>query len=303
MKQFLIPFISVALLATACHKTADTPAESAPATLPAAKEDSLTNSPAEAVDALSAATQVANAPFFNGTIMIPPQQHTTVTLSMGGAVHTTSLLPGSYIRKGDIIATLENPDFIQLQQSYLEAAAQTEYLGQEYQRQQTLASQEAASLKRLQQSKAEYLSTKSKQEASAALLAILGIDARELSEKGIRPYLEIKAPRDGYITSMNINTGKYIQAGEAVCDIIDKHDAMIQLTAYEKDLDELNPGDKLTFRVNGIDGKEFEATLISIDQRVDETNRSINVYARILNPSPVFRPGMYVSAQKSQKKQ
>lgn len=60
-------------------------------------------------------------------MIVPPQRHATVTLTMGGTVHTTSLLPGDYVKKGTVLVTLENPDFILLQQTYLDAHAQTEY--------------------------------------------------------------------------------------------------------------------------------------------------------------------------------
>lgn len=122
------------------------------------------------VDGITGATQVANAPSFNGILMIPPQQHATITLSMGGAVHSVSFLPGDYVRKNQVILTLENPEFIALQQTWLDAAAQTEFLEKEYLRQQNLASHEAASQKRMQQSKAEYLSMKSRLDAAAAQL-------------------------------------------------------------------------------------------------------------------------------------
>lgn len=47
---------------------------------------------------------------------------------MGGSVRDIRVLPGEYVRKGEVILTLANPAFIELQQSYLDAAAQTEYL-------------------------------------------------------------------------------------------------------------------------------------------------------------------------------
>jgi len=245
---------------------------------------------------------VANAPSFNGILMIPPQRHATITLSMGGAVHSVSFLPGSYVQKGQVILTLENPDFITLQQTWLDAAAQIEFLEKEYARQKNLASHEAASQKQMQQSKSEYLSMKSLLDASAAQLKILGMDTRHLQAQGIHPYLEIKAPLSGYVTNMNVNLGKYFNVGEPVCDVIDKHSLMLQLTAYEKDLDDLNVGDQIEFRVNGMGNQTFEAVLVSIDQMVDSTNRSIKVYARVLHPLKDFRPGMYVSARKAPQK-
>lgn len=304
MKQIL--FFSAlwcALAFTSCGGGASEQTTDEAAGIQPAQTDSLTaSSDSVEVDGTSGATQVANAPSFNGILMIPPQRHATITLSMGGAVHSVSFLPGSYVQKGQVILTLENPDFITLQQAWLDAAAKIEFLEKEYLRQKNLASHEAASQKQMQQSKSEYLSMKSLLDASAAQLKILGMDTHHLKSDGIHTYLEIKAPLSGYVTNMNVNLGKYFSVGEPVCDVIDKQSLMLQLTAYEKDLDDLKVGDQIEFRVNGMGNQTFEAVLVSIDQMVDSTNRSIKVYARVLHPLKDFRPGMYVSARKASQK-
>lgn len=82
----------------------------------------------DSVDAVTSATAVANAPSFNGVIMLPPEKHATVTLMMDGTIQDIHLFPGEYVKKGKVIATLKNPDFIRLQQEYLDASAQVEYL-------------------------------------------------------------------------------------------------------------------------------------------------------------------------------
>lgn len=97
------------------------------------------------VDGISSATALPNHSSFNGIMVVPPQRQATVTLTMGGTVHATTLLPGDYVKKGSVVVSLENPDFITLQQTYLDAHAQTEYLEAEYKRQQRLSEQEAAS--------------------------------------------------------------------------------------------------------------------------------------------------------------
>ena len=239
------------------------------------------------VDGISSATALPNHSSFNGI--------------MGGTVHATTLLPGDYVKKGSVIVSLENPDFITLQQTYLDAHAQTEYLEAEYKRQQRLSEQEAASQKRFQQSKADYLSMKSRQDAAAAQLAILGVSAGDLLEDGIQPYLEVKAPLSGYVAGLSINLGKYVNAGEPICDVIDKGETLLCLTAYEKDLADLSIGNQVQFRVNGMGKETFHAVLISIGQEVDETSRSLEMYARVKETNPRFRPGMYVSARVEKK--
>ena len=210
-------------------------------------------------------------------------------------------VPGDYVKKGSVVVSLENPDFITLQQTYLDAHAQTEYLEAEYKRQQRLSEQEAASQKRFQQSKADYLSMKSRQDAAAAQLAILGVSAGDLLEDGIQPYLEVKAPLSGYVAGLSINLGKYVNAGEPICDVIDKGETLLCLTAYEKDLADLSIGNQVQFRVNGMGKETFHAVLVSIGQEVDETSRSLEMYARVKETNPRFRPGMYVSARVEKK--
>ena len=260
----------------------------APATETVAQADSV-----QQTDAVSSATNAS----YNGVITVPPQRQAAVTLTMGGSIHSTNLLPGSYVRQGEVIATLENPEFIQLQQTYLESAAQAEYLEKEYNQQKMLSEQEAASQKRFQQSKADYLSMKSRMDAAAAQLKLLQVDVRQLHDQGIEPYLQVKSPLDGYVTNMKVNLGTYLNAGEPICDIINKGETLLELTAYEKDLDYLQVGSSVEFQVNGMGSQTFEATVITIGQEVDDVNRSLQVYARVKDQNSRFRPGMYVSAK------
>lgn len=298
MKKLIIPVITFLCVACGGGEKATEPetAQEADVRITASADEADTSDEG-AADAVTSATAVSNHTSFNGVMVVPPQRHATVTLTIGGTVHSTSLLPGMYVRKGAVIATLENPDFINLQQSYLEAHAQTEYLETEYKRQQRLSEQEAASQKRFQESKAEYLSMKSKLEAASAQLTILGLVPGDLLANGIRPYLEVKSPLNGYITGLNINLGKYVNPGEPLCEVIDKGETLINLTAYEKDLDSLAVGDAVEFRVNGMPAESFRAEIISVGQSVDKVNRSLDVYARVKDSNPQFRPGMYVSAQ------
>lgn len=300
--QYIICTAFLALTLTACQSKAvaenESPTEKTlnttelnPST--ATNEENKTDS----VDGYTAATARHNSVSFNGVIVTPPQSDATVALTMGGVVRKTSLLPGHYVQKGEVLATLENPEFIDLQQNYLESLAQTEYLKEEYNRQKALSDQKAASLKRYQESKAEYMSMQSRLSAAEARLALLGITGEQLQQNGIQPLLEVKAPLSGYISEININRGKYVQAGEPICEIIDKSAPMLCLTTYEKDLAEIADGDSVVFRVNGMENKNFQATIISIGQQVDPINRSIKVYARINQNHPQFRPGMYVTAQ------
>lgn len=248
-------------------------------------------------DAITSATSVEKETTFNGTFVLSPQQHVSVTLSIDGIVKNTSLLSGNYLRKGELLATLENPEFIDLQQNYLDAYAQCEFLESEYKRQEILSKEEAASQKKYQQSKADYLSMKSRKDAAAAQLSMLGVSPQSLNEKGIAPLLEVRAPISGYISNLQMNVGKHIAAGEPLCDIIDKSHTLIKLTAFEKDLNKIKIGYQIEFRVNGLGDEKFSGEIISVGQSVDNMNRSLEVYAKVMENNELFRPGMYINAR------
>lgn len=300
MKKILLP---IAALLCACSSAPTAPASTAASE--AAATDSIAAAPAEEpaseVDAASGATSVPNEPTFNGILVLPPQSRATVTLTMGGSIRSTTLLPGAYVKQGTVLATLENPEFIALQQSYLDSHAQYEFLRTEFLRQQTLAREEASSQKHFQQSKAEYLSMRSRMDAAAAQLALLGVDTTRLLAGGIIPYLDIKAPISGYAADVKMNIGRHFDVGEPLCEIVNKSDMMLRLTAYEKDLPNLRAGDRVEFRVNGIEGETFHGVITMVGQQVNNENRSIDVYVRIEGQNPQFRPGMYAMARIARK--
>ena len=265
MKKIFYPVLLLVL--AACKNPEQTSETIVPAP---AIADIPTDTVTTQVDGITSATSKPNQVSFNGTIVLPPQRQATVALTMGGVVKHTSLLPGQQVRQGALLATLENPDFIALQQTYLD---------------------------KFQQSKADYLSMKSKLEATAAQLTLLGIVPEELLKSGIQPLLQVKAPISGYISDVAMNIGKYIQPGEALCEVIDKSAPLLCLTTYEKDLADMKVGSPVQFRVNGMGKTVFKATLVSIGQKVDEVSRSLEVYARIDDVNQQFRPGMYVTAR------
>ncbi|WP_455584156.1 efflux RND transporter periplasmic adaptor subunit [Bacteroides sp.] len=293
MKKIVYPILLLAFMACKGNQQSTDATETMTASVAEVVTDT-TQQPQ--VDAVTSATSKPNQVSFNGRIVLPPQRQATIALTIGGVVKNTSLLSGQYVNRNAVIATLENPEFITLQQTYLESHAQAEYLMAEYERQKSLSAEQAASQKKFQQSKADYLSMKSREDASAAQLSLLGVSPETLLRNGIQPLLEVKAPISGYAANVEMNIGKYINPGEPLCEIIDKSIPMLCLTTYEKDLANIQIGSPVQFRVNGMGVETFHGTVVSIGQKVDETNRSLEVYASVKETNPQFRPGMYVTA-------
>lgn len=298
MKKYIV-IIAAAVLFVACSGNISSDAGSL-SDDNAEKSDSIeakANADSVSVDGVSSATNVANSPTFNGVLMVSPQQNATVSLTMGGKVHSLKVMPGQAVTRGQVVASIDNPEYIELQQTYLDASAQTEYLEKEYKRQTALGANDAASQKKVQQSKAEYLSMHSRLAAAASRLKALGVNPSNIKSHGIQPYLLVTAPINGYVTNLNVNLGKYLNAGEPICDVINKSQPLIQLTVYERELNMMRVGRHVEFRVNGMGKTTFAAQIVSIDQSVDAKDYSIKVYAKVTSTNSDFRPGMYIRAK------
>lgn len=290
MKTFLTPnlaktaFILLLLLAACTPKQTEE----------SSKNSEVNNTDTLITDAATTATSHTSDLQFNGTLMAHPQQYASITLPIDGTIRSIATLPGKAVKKGDLIATVINPEFIRLQQEYLEASSQVEYLKAEYDRQQVLNQGEAASLKTLQQSRSEYLTMQTRMQAAAAMLDQLGVTANDLHTSGIQSVLSVKSTIGGFVSNMGMNIGKNIPAGTPLCEVVDKQNMLIRLTVYERDIVNFQTNTSIEFRVNGLDDQAFQAKVISIGQEVNDISRSLEIYARIEKSDARFRPGMYV---------
>ncbi|MCF0197863.1 MAG: efflux RND transporter periplasmic adaptor subunit [Bacteroidaceae bacterium] len=298
MKYATSPLLLLAtmVLLTACGGSDNTTSEGAdPATVTPAQPAATSESPA--ADSLQMTADDTAPHSLGGTITVDPDKYASVTVLMGGTVGRLAVRPGQFVHKGSVVATLNNPDFVELQQTYLDAVAQTEFLAAEYQRQQALTEGEAAAKKTLQQSKAAYLSMKTRKDAAATRLRQLGVSPELIASKGIISSLAITAPISGYVGDIAVNIGKYVDTGDRICSIIDQNASMLRLTAFSHDINAIKVGTPLTFTVKMLPGETFNAVVSYIDPIIDESSNSTKVYAKITSAHRKFQVGMYVRAK------
>lgn len=96
----------------------------------------------------------------NGKIDVPPQNLISVSMPMGGFLKTTHLLPGMHIKKGEVLATMEDQQYIQMQQEYLMARSKMTFLESEFKRQRELNESKSSSDKVFQQTKWKTMNVK-----------------------------------------------------------------------------------------------------------------------------------------------
>jgi len=230
----------------------------------------------------------------NGYIDVPPQNLASVTTQMGGIIKSTPLLQGSTVKKGEVIAVLENQDYVQLQQDYLESRSQLELTDAEYERQQTLANENVNSKKVLQQAKAQYQVAQARESALRQRLQLINIDAPSLTPSNIRSRVNVYSPVSGYVTKVNVNGGKFVNPNDVMFEIVDGADLHVELNVFEKDAVMVKPGQRVRFTLAGETAEQIATVqLVGREIRPDKT---VTVHAIADGGSKAFLPGTYLKA-------
>ncbi|MBV8251151.1 MAG: efflux RND transporter periplasmic adaptor subunit [Chitinophaga sp.] len=238
--------------------------------------------------------EISSAIKVNGLLDVPPQQQVSVSVPMGGFIRQTSLLQGMPVKKGQVIAVLENLDYIQLQQDYLETKSQLEYATAEYLRQQELAKENVNALKTLQQTKATWQSLTVKEKALKEKLAVLNVNMNALAKNEIQRTINIFAPISGYVTQVNVNLGQSVTPADVLFRIVNTEHLHAELTVFEKDVPRLKIGQQVNFTLAN-ERKPRKATVHLIGREISN-DRTIRVHCHLTEEDTQLLPGTYLQA-------
>ncbi|MCB0851543.1 MAG: efflux RND transporter periplasmic adaptor subunit, partial [Bacteroidetes bacterium] len=216
----------------------------------------------------------------------------------GGYVRFIDLIPGEKVRKGQLLFTLENPEFVQMQQDYLEAKAQLAYLQSDYERQKTLAGENIASQKKFLKAESDYQVTLAQMEGLKKRLSMMGISAEKLVPEKLSSSISIYAPVTGHITSINAMKGMFLNPTDVAIELVNTDHMHLELNVFEKDILKVKEGQKIRFRIPDASTEVFNAEVHLIGKEVVGENRVVRVHGHLEENknAPDFVPGMFVEA-------
>ncbi|WP_436486155.1 efflux RND transporter periplasmic adaptor subunit [Chitinophaga sp. ARDCPP14] len=238
--------------------------------------------------------QISGAVKVNGLLDVPPQQQVSISVPMGGFIKQTSLLQGMPVKQGQVIAVLENLDYIQLQQDYLEVSSQLEYATKEHDRQQELARENVNALKTLQQAKASWQTLQAKENGIRQKLSVLNINLPALQKGTIQRTVNIYAPISGYVTQVNVNLGQFVTPADILFRIVNTEHLHAELTVFEKDVPRLKIGQLVRFTLAN-ETKPRTATVHLIGREISP-QRTVRVHCHLEEEDTQLLPGTYLQA-------
>jgi cobalt-zinc-cadmium efflux system membrane fusion protein len=238
--------------------------------------------------------QISSILKVNGKIDVPPQNMVSISVPLGGYLKTTKLLPGMHVNKGEVIAVMEDQQYIQLQQDYLTAKAKISFLENEYQRQKELNQSQASSDKVYQQAEADYRSQRVLITSLAEKLQLAGININKISETSITRSVNIYSPISGYVSKINVNIGKYVSPTEVLFELINPSDIHLALKVFE--IDKLYIGQKLVAYTNNQPDKKHPCEILLIGKDLS-ADRNTDVHCHFEDYDKTLIPGTYMNAE------
>lgn len=234
----------------------------------------------------------------SGKIDVPPQKRAKVTSFVGGFVKSLSYMVGDKVSKGQPLLTLESPEYIDIQQSYLEIFGQLSYLKSEYERQKTLFDEKIASQKKYLEAESDYKKAKATYESLRQKLRVLNINPEQVEKGKLSSSVTVYAPITGDITAINANIGMGVSPSDVIMEIVDTKSLHLELSVFEKNIFDLKNGQKVKFVIPQISNEEFEATISQVGKSVEGSDRTVPVYATLdESTKQKLLTGMFVEAQ------
>ena len=172
----------------------------------------------------------------NGNLRVPNNSKAVVTSLYGGIIRRLPVQIGDYIRKGQVVATISNPDFIRLQEQYLTVNSRITFAEQEYRRQKELFDNDAGAKKNLQSSSTELNSLRTQRASIQRQLQLMGISPSKVNNGNLRDGLVIVSPISGYVSNVIAQIGSYVDIASPILDVIDNNSLHLDLQVFEKDL-------------------------------------------------------------------
>ena len=235
----------------------------------------------------------------NGMFAVPPENQADVSAYFAGYVKNISLLPGDAVKKGQTLFTIENPEYVQVQQDFLEAKGRLNYLKSDYDRQKELIADNVTSKKNFLKAESEYTVTLAQYQSLKKRLNLMNINPNTLSGENIRSVINVPSPLSGYATTINATKGMYLNPSDVAMTITNTDDLHIELKIFEKDLPMVKVGQPINVKLQNNKDKVYQGKVHLVNKTINTQERTVNIHGDLINESDekLFAPGMYIEGE------
>lgn len=228
----------------------------------------------------------------NGHTKLPPQNQADVSVFTNGMIKRIQVVEGQEVRKGQVLAIIESPEFTILQEKYQRSKSRLTYLNSEFERQSILQEEDINAKKVLEKTASERDMEEASYNSLKKQLQMLKVNG----ESSTISTVPILAPISGHITDVMIKIGSSVSPNMPLFSIVDNSEMHVDLMVYEKDLGKVKVDQKVRFRLTNQGEEEILGTVFNIGKSFENETKTVAVHADIDSESENLIPGMYVNA-------
>ncbi len=240
--------------------------------------------------------QLTSAIKANGVLKVPNQNKASVNSIYSGVIKSLLVQPGNHVSKGQTIATIANPNFIQAQSEYLNVNSKIVLAELEVKRQKELNAGNAGSLKNLQAAETNLSTLRTARSTYAQQIQLMGINPARLSNGKLISLISLTSPISGVVSDVKVQMGSYVDVSTVVAEIVDNSQLHLDLFVYEKDLPKLKNNQTIHFTVTNNPEKEYDAQVYSLGSSFEGASKAVSVHAKVLGAKTGLIDGMNVTA-------
>jgi cobalt-zinc-cadmium efflux system membrane fusion protein len=232
----------------------------------------------------------------NGVLRVPNNHKGNATALFGGVIRTLNVEFGDFVRKGQVIATIANPQYIQLQEEFLNIQHQITLAQQELQRQKELNDGNAGTQRNLQNATSSLNTLLTRKSSLHEQIRLMGINPSEISNATLKSSLLVISPISGTVSTVFAKIGSYVDVSSPVAEIVDNSSLHLDLQVFEKDLSKMNVGQKVHFTLTNNPTESYTAQVFNIGSSFENESKSISVHCNVIGNKKGLIDGMNISA-------
>lgn len=231
----------------------------------------------------------------SGTLRVPNNYKADITTLYGGVVTSLTVHINDNVRKGQTVALIANPQFIQLQEEYITLESKITFAQQELQRQQQLTEGNAGTGRNLQSATAELNSLRTRRQSIQKQLQIMGIDPSSVSDGNIREALPLRSPIGGTVSQIFAKIGSYVDVAIPVMEVVDNGALHLDLEVFEQDLPKVKVGQSIDFTLTNNPTTHYKGKVFSIGASFENESKTISLHCEVFGDKSGLIDGMNIT--------
>jgi cobalt-zinc-cadmium efflux system membrane fusion protein len=234
----------------------------------------------------------------NGFVKPSSDGVTQISPPVEGQVSEVRFTAGNFVEKGALLFKVGGNRVIELQNNYVKACANFELAQHELERISNLVGEQISPRKELVAAQTSLKMANAEKQSLKALLRAININPDKVENGNISPDYTVIAPISGYLSEMNAVNGQFIGQQEACARIVDTRKLVLILNVFEKDVQQLRPGQEVNFYDPDRKTLIQRAWLRSVGRSIDPETKTIPCIAHIENVEELnLMEGMYAESK------